>query len=146
MKGYSFRDYNEESMARAVGMALPISFKQSVEVCRFIKNKKVDDAKKLLERVIQKKTAVPFKKYNFDLAHKKKIGPGRYPESASKEILKLIEAVEANAQFKGLSTSSLFINHISAHKASKSRHIGRKTRRVMKQANIEIVVKESKKE
>ena len=145
MKGYTFRNYNEEHMARAIGMALPISFKQSVEICNFIENKNVNDAKKLLQNVSEKKIAIPFKRYIFDLGHKKKIGPGRYPEKASKEFIKLIESVEANAQFKGLNTSNLIIAHVSAHKAGKAWHYGRKTRRRMKRTNVEIVVEEKAK-
>lgn len=132
-------------MARAVGIALPISFKQSVEVCSFIKSKNVGDAKKMLQNVIDKKTAVPIKRYNWDLGHKKKIGPGRYPENTSKEFIKMIESVEANAQFKGLNTSNLIITHVSANKSGKTWHFGRKSRRRMKRTNIEIVVEETKK-
>lgn len=142
MKGYTFKNYGQEHMARAIGMALPVSFKQSVELCRFIKNKNVNDAKKILQEVIDKRSAVPFRRYHRDLSHKKKIGPGRYPEKASKYLVKLIESVEANAQFKGLSTSNLVIAHISAHKSGKSYHFGRKSRRKMKRTNIEIVVTE----
>ena len=132
-------------MARALGTALPISFKQSVEICRFIKDRNVDEAKKILHNVAEKKTAIPFKRYNWDLGHKKKIGPASYPEKASKEFIRLIESVEANAQFKGLNTSNLVIAHVSAHKAGKAWHFGRKTRRKMKRTNIELVVEEKKK-
>lgn len=142
MKEYTFRNYNSEHMARAVGMALPISFKQSVEICRFIENKNVVDAKKMLQNVAAKKLAIPFKRYNRDLGHKKKIGPARYPEKASIEFTKLIENVEANAQFKGLNTSNLVIAHVSAHKAGKVWHFGRKSRRKMKRTNVEIIVEE----
>ena len=145
MKGYSFKEYNKENMARALGSALPISFKQSVEICSFIKNRSAADAKKILGNVVEKKSAIPFTRFNFDLSHKKKIGPGRYPEKASKEFIRLIEDVEANAQFKGMNTSKLVISHISAHKASKSWHYGRKTRRKMKRTNVEIVVVEDRK-
>lgn len=145
MKGYTFRGYDQEHMARAVGIALPISFKQSVEVCNFIKNRNVGIAKKLLQNVVDKKAAVPFRRYNWDLGHKKKIGPGRYPENTSKEFIRLIEGVEANAQFKGLNTSNLVITHVSAHKAGKAWHFGRKSRRRMKRTNIEIVVEEKAK-
>ena len=123
-------------MAR--GITLPISFKQSVEICRFIENKNVNSAKKILQKVIDGREAIPFKRYNWDLSHKKKIGPARFPKKASKEFIKLIENVEANAQFKGLNTSNLVIAHISAHKAGKAWHFGRKTRRKMKRTNIEI--------
>jgi len=143
MKGYTFKSYNQEHMARAVGLALPISFKQSVEICRFIKNRNINDAKAILQKVTEQKTPIPFRRYNRDLGHKKKIGPGRYPKSASKEIIKLIESAEANAQFKGLNTSNLTITHISAHNSGKAWHYGRKSRRRMKRANIEIIVEES---
>ena len=129
-------------MARAIGMNLPISFKQSVEICRFIKDKNISDAKNSLQKVIDKKIAVPFRRYNWDLGHKKEIGPGRYPKNTSNEFIKLIEAVESNAQFKGLITSNLVISHISAHKAGKAWHYGRKSRRKMKRTNIEIVIEE----
>lgn len=142
MKGYTFRNYDQEHMARAIGMALPISFKQSVEISRYIKNKNVNDVKNILQNVIEKKLAIPFKTFIFDLGHKKKIGPARYPKNTSKEFVKLIETVEANAQFKGLKTSNLVIVHISAHKAAKTWHYGRHSRRKMKRTNVEIVVED----
>ena len=134
-------------MARAVGIGLPVSFKHGVEICNFIKNKSVNDAKKMLKGVVDKKVAVPFRRYNWDLGHKRKIGPGRYPEKASKHFIQLIEAVEANAQFKGLNTANLLIAHVAVHKSRKAWHYGRKSRRQMKRSNVEIVVEEkSKKE
>lgn len=133
-------------MARAAGIGLPISFKHSVEICKFIRNKSIALAKKMLREVTANKLAVPFRRYGFDLGHKKKIGPGRYPKKASKEFIKLIENVEANAQFKGLNTSNLIISHISAHNAAKSWHYGRKSRRRMKRTNVEIFVEEEKRE
>ncbi len=146
MKNYSFGNYDKEHMARAVGIALPVSLKQSVEICTFIRNKNINDAKKMLQMVVEKRKAIPFKKYNFDLGHKTKIGPGRYPEKASREFIKLIETVEANAQFKGLNTSNLVIAHVSAHNAGKAWHYGRYSRRRIKRANIEICVEERAKE
>jgi len=142
MKGYTFKSYSQANMARAIGMALPISFKQSVEICRFIKNRNISDAKEILHKVTEKKLAIAFKRYNWDLGHKKKIGPGRYPKKASEEFIRLIENVEANAQFKGLNTSNLVIAHISAHRAGKTWHFGRKSRRRMKRTNVEIIVEE----
>jgi large subunit ribosomal protein L22 len=126
-------------------LALPISFKQSVEICSHIRGRKVVYAKKILNNVIEHKSAIPFKRFNFDLSHKKKTGPARYPENASREFIRLIDAVESNAQFKGLNTSKLIISHISTNKASKTWHYGRKTRRKMKRTNVEIVVEEKSK-
>ena len=133
-------------MARGKGLSLPISFKQSVEICSFIRNKSVNDAKKILNGVLTKKSIIPFKRFNSDMGHKSKIGPGRYPIKASGEIVKLLESIEANAQFKGLNTSDLMIINISVNKAQKTWHYGRKRRRKAKRTNIELVVEEKKKE
>ncbi len=145
MKRYSYRNYSRENMARAIGMDLPISAKQSVEICNYIKNKSTGKAKKMLQDVIDKKAAVPFKRYNFDLGHKKNAGPGRYPLNASIKFIQLIESAEANAQFRGFNTSNLVITHINSHKAGKAWHFGRKSRRRMKRTNLEIIVEEAKK-
>ena len=129
-------------MARAFGRSLPISFKQSVEICDFIRNKEVNRAKELLDKVIKEELAIPFRKFNMNVGHKKRMMSGRYPKKTSKEILNLINSVEANAQFKGLNTANLVIMHINANKASKVMHFGRKRSRFAKRTNIEIVVQE----
>lgn len=139
----SSKDYNKEHMARVIGRALPISTKQCIEICNFIRYKDLGKVKDTLNKITEKKVAVPFKRFR-GIGHKRKIGPGRFPIKASKEILKLSESVEANAQFKGLDTSSLFIKHIKADKASKTWHYGRK-RRKMKRTTVEIIVEERKK-
>ncbi len=141
---YSYKKYDKERMARACAIALPVSTKQSVELCRFIRNRTVKKAKELLNGVAQLKTPVPFRRYIMDLGHKKKIGPGSYPAKAAKEFLKLVEGVEANAQFKGLNTNNLVIIHIKADKSSKTWHFGRKRRRQMKRTSLELVVEEKK--
>jgi len=140
---YSTKGISTENTAKAFGRALPISKKSSVEICAFIRSKALDKAKILLQAVIDKKIAVPFKRHNKDVGHKKgKIAAGRYPEKACKEILKMLESVEANAQFKGLNTANLVIKSIIANSASRPWHYGRQSRRKMKRTNIEIVVEE----
>ena len=141
---YATKEYNNENMARVVGRSLPISTKKSVEVCNFIRNKTTSQAKEILQRVINKKQAIPFRIYTKDLGHKRGIGPGRYPKNVAIEINNLIEAVEANAQFKGLNTSDLQIKHICAHMASRPWRYGRKRRRKAKRTSIEIIVEEKK--
>ena len=139
---YSAKEYNKENMARAIGKSLPISFKQSVEICNFIRNKNLSYVKNVLGRVVNNEQAIPFRKYNHNIGHKKKIAAGRYPKKASMEILSLINNVEANAQFKGMNTANLVITHINANKSSKVMHSGRKRSRAAKRTNVEIVVGE----
>jgi len=129
-------------MARAIGIGLPISFKQSIEICNFVRNKKLSDVRNVLNKVVGLEQAVPFKRFNMDVGHKKGMAAGRYPKKASTEILQLIDNVEANAQFKGLNTANLVITHIIANKASKVLHFGRKRSRESKRTNVEIVVQE----
>ena len=139
---YSEKGYNKENMARAIGRSLPISFKQSIELCNFIRNKKVNYAKEVLSNIANQKLALPFRRFNSNMGHKKKIMAGRYPKKTSTKILDLINHVEANAQFKGLNTANLVITHINANKASKVAHFGRKRSREAKRTHVEIIVQE----
>ena len=133
---YSFKDYNKENMARAIGMSLPISLKQSIEICNFIRNRNINYAKNVLNDVIKEKQVIPFRRFNSDMGHKKQTAAGRYPKKASMEILSLVNQVEANAQFKGLNTSNLVINGINANKATTVMRFGRKRSRRAKRTNM----------
>ena len=103
-----------DNIARINGKDLRISTKQCVEICSFIREKKVAKAKYALERVLKKKMAVPFKRYNRDIGHKHGIASGSYPINASSEILRLLIELEANAENKGLSKNELYISKIMA--------------------------------
>ena len=133
---------NEKEIAKASATSLPISTKQSIEICNYLRNKGLEKAKAILERVLEKKEAIPFKRFGSDTGHKRgKIASGRYPQKTAKEILKVLNSVEANAQVKGLSTSDLKIIKLLANKASSPWRYGRQTRRKAKRTHIEIVVK-----
>ena len=121
-----------------------ISTKSSIEICNFIRNKAVNKAKKICAQVIDKKMAIPFKRFKGNIAHKKGIGPGSYPIKACGQILQLIKSAEANAQNMGMG-KDLFLAHISASKGGKQWHFGRKRRRLMKRTNIKIILKEIQK-
>jgi len=137
----------EGEVAKVLGKDLSISMKHSSEICRWLRKKKLSKAKILLNKVLKKEMAVPYKRYHWNLGHKKGInGPGRYPIKACKAILGLLESAETNAQFKGMNTGNLIIVHINAHKASSPWHFGRQRRRKMKRAHVELIVKEGAKE
>jgi len=126
------------------GKNLGISRKESVEVCRFVRNKSTESAKKMLSRVIEKKQAVPYRRYLMSVPHRKgKVGPGRYPVKASRQILSLIKSAEANAESKGMS-KNLFISHISAHKGETQSRYGRKMGKKAKRTHIKIIIQEKK--
>ncbi|MCX6711814.1 MAG: 50S ribosomal protein L22 [Candidatus Woesearchaeota archaeon] len=136
----------DETQAKIVGKDLSISTKQSIEIANFIRGKNIEKAKNELKKVIEKKLAIPFKRYNRDMGHKKgNIAAGRYPKNAAKEFLNLLNGLEANAQNKGLSTN-LIIKTIIPNKASRPWHYGRRRRIKMKRTHIEIIAEEIKKE
>lgn len=135
-------------IATAKGYNLPLSRKVCIELANFIRGKDIEKVKKLLDGVLKKTTAVPFKRFNKDRGHKKGIGPGRYPEKATNYVLKLIKSAEANAQNKGLNTSNLVLSSIVVNKGSTQWRYGRQRRRQMKRAHVEVTLteKEIKKE
>lgn len=134
----------KENQAIVRGLDLPISWKDSVEVCRFLRKKSLQQAKRLLQQVLDKKIAVPIKKYGLgDRGHKKsKVGPGFYPQKSTKHILQLLNTLEANAQDKGLNISNLIIKKLMPNKASLPWHHGRHRGRKMKRSHIEIIAEE----
>jgi large subunit ribosomal protein L22 len=138
---YAYQGEDEEHCAKAVGISLPISKKHAIELARFIRYKELNTAKAMLKKVMLKKLPVPFRRFT-EVPHKKgRLASGRYPIKAAEEFLEMLESVEANAQFKGLNTSNLFIVHLCVHDAPKQRHYGRRGR-LMKRAHLEIIVKE----
>lgn len=132
----------DEHIAIARGIELPISTKISVEICNFIKHKNLNKAKFHLERVLEKKEAMPYKRYNSDVAHKPGMAAGRYPIKAAKHFIDLLNQLQANAENKGLNPDSLVIYFASANQGSKVWHSGRKRRRRMKRTHVELRVKE----
>ena len=97
-------NYDPERMARAMGKELHISPKHSVEICRAIRGLPITSAIDLLENVIVKKEAIPFKRFVRCVPHrrtngfsKRRTGPGRYPVKAAKEILRVIKSAQSNA-------------------------------------------------
>lgn len=145
-RNYTYQNWKPETMARVYGRDIPISTKQSVEICKFIKGKSIERAKKELHDVLSHKMAVPFTRFNWNIGHKPGIGPGAYPENASAAILTLLESVEANAVNKNLDAGSLVIVHAAAQFASRPWRYGRQMRRKAKRSHVEIVVAVSAKQ
>ena len=130
-------------MAIAIGRDLPISTKNATEVCKRVRGKSIERAKKILQDAIEMKLAIPMTRFNIDRGHKKIVGPGRYLPKTCMEILRIIKLAEANAHQKNL--DSLVLRHINAHKAATPHHYGRHRGRKMKRSHIEVVVEKVEK-
>jgi large subunit ribosomal protein L22 len=139
-----------ENVARAKANELPVSPKHSIEIARFIRNMNTLEAKAYLADVVALKKAIPFKRFNRNVAHKRglsKWAAGRYPVKAAEAYLKLLESVEKNAEYIGLDGEKLLISHVAANtgrglKAFFPRAMGRATPKRRETVNIEIVVTE----
>lgn len=114
---YAFTD--DKKTAKALGRSLKISPKHAVEICNRIRGMKAENARNYLEDVIEMKKAVPFKRHNKKVGHRRGLGgwpTGRYPVKAASHILDVLKNAEANAEYKGLDTENLKIMHISSHR------------------------------
>jgi large subunit ribosomal protein L22 len=139
-----------QNVARAKANEIPISPKHAIEIAGFIKNRRTGDAIEYLEKVVDQKKAIPFKRFNRNVAHKRGLegwDAGRYPKKASLAYIRLLSAVRKNAEYNGLDMDKLVIVHASANrgrgqKAFFPRAMGRATPKVRETVNIEIIVQE----
>lgn len=83
------------------GVSLPISTKDSVEICRFIKGKKINKAIEDLEEVLRFKKAIPMKG---EIPHRrgKKMMSGRYPIKPVSYFIKMLKNLNANSNMNGI--------------------------------------------
>lgn len=144
--GYT-NDPDPETTAKAYGKELQISPKESVEICREIRNKDVDYAIEYLEKVVNGEQAVPYRKHKKQIAHNKGVGPGGYPKKAAEHIKNLLEECKANAENKGLDSDNMKIITIAAHEGSpikgfQPRAMGRSSPHNTTTTNVEVILQE----
>ncbi len=150
---YSVKFRDETLIAKASARDVPISYRKMVDLVALLRGKKLSEAREILQRVIEKKEAVPIRRYHGKQAHRRGLADkagwpvGRYPVKAAKYLLKLLDNVENNAIDKGLDVDRLKIIHMAVHKAITlkrymPRAFGRSTPRFKHYSHVEIVVKE----
>jgi large subunit ribosomal protein L22 len=142
---------NGDNIAKAKANELNMSPKHSIEIATFIRHQRVNDAIAYLNDVVSLKKAIPFRRFNRNVAHKRGLpgnwDAGRYPVKASKAYIRVLESVKKNAEYIGLDADNLEIIHVSANRgrAQKSffpRAMGRATPKVRESVNLEVVVRE----
>src|SRR5260370_11313466 len=117
--GFSITGLDPDRTVKCSGRQLRISPKASVEICRTIRGMKLSDAKRLLERVVEMKQAIAYRRFHKEVPHRRQLNEhfyaGRFPQKAAGKIFKLLEELEASAQYRNLDTERLKINHAAAH-------------------------------
>jgi len=124
------------------GISLPISTKDSIAICRFIRYKKIDSSLEYLEDVLKKKRFIPMKG---EIPHRKgkskmSSGSGRYPVNSVKVFIKLLKSLKANAENNLLENPIISISSAS----NASRPFGRFGRVKKKRTNVKLIAKEKK--
>ncbi len=115
-------ELDPERTARASLRDVSMSYKATVETLRLIKGKTLEEARRILEGIVARRVAVPFRRYKRKVAHRRGLsGAGRYPVKVAENLLRLLDNLENNAEFKGLDVSRLRIVHAAAHKGPKLR-------------------------
>ncbi len=149
MRGYTYRDEPGLSVARARGVEIPMSPKKTYEVLNAIRGLSLNRARRVLEEAVAMKKAIPFRRYNQETAHKRGVGPGRFPIKVAKTLLQILKNAEENAEYDSLDTDRLFVKVAASgrgkiRKASMPRAQGRATPWNEQTTNVEIVLAERK--
>ncbi|HYW00797.1 MAG TPA: 50S ribosomal protein L22 [Candidatus Acidoferrum sp.] len=124
--GYSVKAFDPDRAVRCSGRELKISPKAATEICRKLRGMRLEQAKKLLEAVQQKKRAIAYRRYKKEVPHRSLDEgwyAGRYPVKAAKTFLFLLEELESNAEYKGLDVDRLRIVHAASQRGMKSQRI-----------------------
>jgi large subunit ribosomal protein L22 len=148
---YAFPQFDKTKHVRAAIREKNMSPKHSREVALAIKGSSIEKAREFLENVISRKVAVPYRRYNGEVAHRSNIRDGffagRFPKKAAKEFLKLLDNLESNAEYKGMDLDRLRILSAVVHKGTKlerftPRAMGRTSPKIGTLVHIELVAKE----
>lgn len=115
---YAFQNFDSTRHVRSSLREKQISHKHAREIAVSIKGLSIEKARDFLYDVINKKRAVPFKRYKKQVGHKADPGimAGRYPQKAATEFIKLLDNLESNAEYKGMDLDRLRIVNATVHK------------------------------
>ncbi|MFY9965847.1 MAG: 50S ribosomal protein L22 [Nitrososphaeraceae archaeon] len=151
--GYALENFDKSRHVRASIRDKSTSHKHAREIAVAIKGMSIEKARLFLEDVIARKIAVPYRRYNNEVAHRSNIRDGfcsgRYPQKAAKEVLKLLDNLEANAEYKGMDLDALKITSAVVHKGTKikrftPRAMGRSSPKYNTLIHFELVAQEKR--
>lgn len=149
---YAFQNYDKTKHVRASIREKDISHKHAREIAVAIKGRSIEKARELLENVISHKEAIPYRRYNNEVAHRSNIRDGffagRFPKKAATEFLRILDNLESNAEYKGMDLDRLRIVSVVVHKGTKlkrfqPRAMGRSSPKFDILVHVELVAQEA---
>ncbi|KAI5706100.1 60S ribosomal protein L17 isoform X5 [Diaphorina citri] len=126
MGRYSKEPRNPTKSCKARGSNLRVHFKNTRETAKTISKMPLRRAIKFLKNVKDQLECVPFRRYNGGVgrcAQAKQWGTtqGRWPRKSADFLLQLLKNAESNADYRGLDTDRLVIEHIQVNRAPRLR-------------------------
>jgi len=115
---YSFRNFEKNKHVRASLRETQISHKHAREVALAIRGMYLNKAREFLESVTVLKQPVAYRRYKNEVGHRSNLQgfpAGRFPVKTSREFLRLLDNLEANAEYKGMDLDRLKLIHVSAY-------------------------------
>ena len=146
---YAFQNFDSTKHVRAAIREKTISHKHAREIAVAIKGLSLEKARDYLLSVVELKRSIPFRRYKNQVGHRSDPGTmsGRYPQKAATEILKLLDNLESNAEYKGMDLDRLKIINATVHKGRLVKRFipraqGRATARNNVLTHVELVAQE----
>ena len=146
---FAFQDFDTTKHVRAAIREKSISHKHAREISSAMKGLSIEKSRDYLLNVINLKRSIPFRRYKNQVGHKSDPGTmsGRYPQKAATEILKLLDNLESNAEYKGIDLDRLRIINATVHKGRLlkrfiPRAMGRATAKNNVFTHVELVAQE----
>ena len=147
---FTFQSYDTTKHVRAAIREKSISHKHAREISSAMKGLSIEKSRDYLLNVINLKRSIPFRRYKNQVGHKSDHGTmsGRYPQKAATEILKLLDNLESNAEYKGMDVDRLKIINMTVHKGRLlkrfiPRAMGRSSPKNDALIHVEIVAREA---
>jgi large subunit ribosomal protein L22 len=152
---YYCPEAKHKKTAQTMAKNQPASLKYTTELIHQIKGKPINKAIQFLEDIIEQKRYLPLKKYKKKIGHRKgtaqnQTKTGRYPKKTAQIIIKILQTLQANADYKGMDKENLILkNAFTSQGHSKITHqtqgrISGKQRK-KKSIHIEAIAVEGKK-
>ena len=122
---YTAQNIDANKSSKAKGTALRVHFKNTRETAMAIRGMKLKRAMEYLNNVLEKKEAIPFRRYTGCIGRtaQAKNCPGprttqaRWPKKSVEHVLSLLVNARSNAASKGLAVDKLIVAHIQVQRA-----------------------------